>query len=181
MIIGVGYKARSGKDTIASYLVNNYGFVQESFAEPLKEKIGRDICGFSSKQLYGELKEVVDPRYNMTPRQMLQKIGTDAMRDVVHIDFWVIPMRRKLEEHIRNGRSVVVSDCRQLNEAQMIKNLGGMLWRVDREKADQISSPKHKSETELIEYTDWDYLIDNNGGIEQLYEGVETIMSMERK
>ncbi len=177
MIIGIGTQARSGKDTIAAYLVNNYSFVQESFAEPLKEYIGRHICGFGDKQLYGNWKETIDPEWGLTPRQMLQLIGTDALRDVVHKDFWVIPMRRKLKAHMKNNVSVVISDVRMENEAQLVKECGGILIKVERANKDKISGPQHKSELELEEYTLWDYVIDNNGTLEELYKNIDNVMT----
>lgn len=176
MIIGVGFKARSGKDTIALHLVNKYSFAQESFAFPLKEYIGRQICGFNDKQLYGGWKEVVDPEWGMTPRQMLQLIGTDALRDVVHPDFWVIPMRKKIEEHIRNNRSIVISDVRMFNEAELIKKMGGILIKVDRTNPDKISSAKHKSELELENFPNWDYIVNNNGTVDDLFKKIDHIM-----
>jgi hypothetical protein len=176
MIIGVGHLARSGKDTIATHLVNNYAFIQESFAYPLKEHIGRQICGLTDKQLYGNLKEVIDQRYGMTPRELLQKIGTDAMRDIVHPDFWVIPARKKLIEHISKGQNVIWSDVRMINEAEMVKEFDGKLIRIDRKNAEVISSPKHKSELELVGYNGWDAVVDNNGSIEELFLRVDELM-----
>lgn len=174
MIIGLGYKARAGKDTIASHLVGKYDFVQESFAYPLKEQIGRQIMGFNDKQLYGEWKEVLDPEWGRTPRQLLQLIGTDALRKVVHDDFWVIPMKRKLKEHTHNKRNVVISDVRFLNEINAIKALGGQIVRVDRDNPDQITGfAKHQSETELDNYEGWDQIITNNSTIEALYQAID--------
>lgn len=177
MIIGLGFKARTGKDTIASHLVNNYLFTQESFAYPLKECIGKQICGFNEKQLYGAWKEVIDPEWGMTPRHMLQLIGTDALRKVVHDDFWVIPMKRKLKEHLRNNRSVVISDVRFSNEINLIKDLGGIVVRVDRANPDKIAGiDKHRSEVELESYKEWNYIIDNNATLEDLYDNVNLMM-----
>lgn len=177
MIIGLGFKARAGKDTVAAHLVNNYAFVQESFAYPLKEYIGREICGFNDKQLYGAWKETPDPEWGMTPRQMLQLIGTDALRKIVHDDFWVIPMKRKLKEHIRNERHVVISDVRFPNEINMIRTLGGLIVKVDREHPDKISNEKHSSELELEAYSAWDVVIENNGTLEELYTKTDDMMS----
>lgn len=175
MIIGLGFKARAGKDTVAAHLVNNYSFVQESFAYPLKEYIGRQICGFNDKQLYGAWKETPDPEWGMTPRQMLQLIGTDALRKVVHDDFWIIPMKRKLKEHIRKEQHVVISDVRFVNEINMIRSLGGVVVKVDRENPDKISNEKHSSELELENYDAWDFVINNNGTLEELYQNTDAI------
>lgn len=177
MIIGLGFKARAGKDTVASHLVNNYSFVQESFAYPLKEYIGRQICGFNDKQLYGDWKETIDPEWEMTPRKMLQLVGTDALRKVVHDDFWIIPMKRKLKEHLRNGRHVVISDVRFLNEINMIKNLNGLVIRIDRENPDKINGiEKHSSEFQLENYDAWNFTLDNNGTLEELYKKVDEVL-----
>lgn len=177
MIIGLGFKARAGKDTVAAQLVNDYAFAQESFAYPLKEYIGRQICGFNDKQLYGAWKETPDSEWGMTPRQMLQLIGTDALRKVVHDDFWVIPMKRKLKEHIRNDRHVVISDVRFLNEISMIRSMGGSVVRVNREHPDKITGfDKHSSEFELETYDAWDYSITNNGTLEELYSKVDDMI-----
>jgi hypothetical protein len=178
MIIGLGYQARAGKDTVAAHLVNNNNFVQESFAFPLKEYIGRQICGFNDKQLYGAWKETLDQEWGMTPRQMLQLIGTDALRKVVHDDFWVIPMKRKLKEHIRNERHVVISDVRFLNEIKLIKSLGGKVVKLERDNPDKISGfEKHSSETELDYYDGWDHILQNNGTLEELYMKADEMMA----
>ena len=60
MIIGVGCKARSGKDTVADYLIKKYGFKKTSMATSIKEGIGRGVFGFNDDQLYGDRKEIVD-------------------------------------------------------------------------------------------------------------------------
>ena len=181
MIIGLGFKARVGKDTVAAHLVNNYSFVQESFAYPLKEYIGRQICGFNDKQLYGAWKETIDPEWEMTPRQMLQLVGTDALRKIVHDDFWVIPMRRKLKEHIRNERHIVISDVRFFNEIKMVKSLNGLIVKIDRANPDKISGvDKHSSEFQLENYNDWDLTLNNNGTLEELYHRVDEMMKQSR-
>lgn len=177
MILGFGFRARSGKDTIATYLVNKYNFIQESFAYPLKEYIGRQILGFNDKQLYGSWKEIIDPEWGLTPRQMLQLAGTDALRNKVHQNIWVVPVKRKIKKHIQEDKSVVVSDVRFINEIEMIKNLGGKVIRVDRQNPEQIVGfEKHSSEIELENYNDWDYIIDNNKTFQDLYKQIDQLI-----
>lgn len=180
MIIGLGFKARVGKDTVGAHLISKHSFVQESFAYPLKEYIGRQILGFNDKQLYGDWKEVMDPDWGKTPRQMLQLIGTDALREVVHNDIWIIPMKRKLKEHMRNNKSVVITDMRFPNEAKLIKNLGGKLVKIHREDPDKITGEKHSSEVGLEEFNDWDLVLENNGSLEELFAKVDDMMRSPR-
>jgi len=39
MIVGLGYKMRMGKDTVADYMVRRHGFIKMSFADALKEEV----------------------------------------------------------------------------------------------------------------------------------------------
>jgi len=59
MIIGFAGKKRSGKDTIANYLVNKYNFRRYAFGGPVKE-VCRILFGFDDEQLYGDRKEELD-------------------------------------------------------------------------------------------------------------------------
>ena len=61
---------------------------------------------------------------------------------------------------------VVVDDCRFRNEAQLIKNLGGALWYVERPGVPK--SFEHASEGSLNNYEDFDCAVFNDGAIEDL-------------
>lgn len=60
MIIGINGEAGAGKDTVAAYLAQAYGFMRLPFAKPLK-----DACmaafGFTRAQVYTEQKEAPVP------------------------------------------------------------------------------------------------------------------------
>lgn len=51
-IVGVSGQAGAGKDTVADYLIDSFGFVRISLADPMK-RFGRVVFGFSEKQLWG--------------------------------------------------------------------------------------------------------------------------------
>lgn len=77
----------------------------------------------------------------------------------------------------------IITDVRFPNEAQAIKDRGGILIRVNRpvsaigaNKLKHKSITQHPSETALDDYQDWNYIIDNNGTIEDLIEKVEVIL-----
>jgi dephospho-CoA kinase len=86
---------RAGKSTAASYLQDNYNFVQASIAGKLKE-------------LYFALHK--SPKKD---REWLQKTGA-AMRKVFGEDFWVEVMLRELED--QGTFNFVVDDVRYQNE-----------------------------------------------------------------
>jgi len=176
MIIGLGYKARSGKDTVASYLKEHFGFRQTFFAEPLKEAC-EVIFRLTKDQLYGDQKfDPVPFWWDMTTREILQKFGTEAMRCNFHPDIWV----RATELRVRsmNQGNVVVSDVRFINEALAVKQWGGLLVHIDRKERGEFKGGDkgHASEVELDTWTGWDYRLDNNGDLPQLYANIEIMM-----
>ena len=174
MIIGLGYKARSGKDTVAEYLVKNHGYFRRAFADSLKEAC-KAIFHLSDEQVYGDLKEVKDEFWGTTPRDILQRVGTEALRMGYHPDVWVMSLKRFILDS--NCPNWVISDVRFPNEAEAIKELGGIVVRVDREKRDDISAGyKHPSEISMDQYEGWDRVLDNNGHLSQLYENVEVML-----
>lgn len=187
MIIGLGFRARVGKDAVAEYLVKKYGFKQTFYAESLKNAC-REIFHLTDEQLYGNLKEEVDAFWGVTPRFMFQFVGTECMRNVYGQDVWVRSLKRRIEKD--SVSNWVISDVRFFTEAEAIKNWGGVLIHVDRKgvpKPAKIRLPpkwyrpwpkyvEHISETQLRDYKGWDVVIDNNGTLDDLYRRVDQLM-----
>jgi hypothetical protein len=174
VIIGFGYKRERGKDTSCDYITKNYhGFVKDSFARSLKEGIGKGVFGLSHDQLYGKGKSVVDPFWQMTPREILQLAGTEAMRKTFGEKVWVNTLLRRFQNQ---EFSMLVSDMRFISEAEAIKEAGGYVVNIIRKIPFNAEVDLHLSETELDDYDDWDYEIDNNGTIKGLYLSLQTIM-----
>jgi hypothetical protein len=189
MIIGLGHRARSGKDTFADYLVAKHGFTKLSFATPLKEA-ARDIFLLTDEQMYGSLKEVVDPRWGRTPRDILQKLGTESVRDVFGQETWVQRCKFGMEP----GKRYVIADVRFPNEADAIKAWGGYVLKIDRPSLPPIKRAKlpwwkwiwntnaqgpyigHPSETALLDYEGWDDVLVNDGTLETLYRRGEGLL-----
>lgn len=133
----------------------------------------------------------VEPKYNGTPelramtvREFLQKLGTDAVRHGLHENTWVNALfanYRVDDEEIRDGHvridlpksNWIITDTRFLNEANAIKERGGIVVRIDRPGVGPVN--KHKSETELDHY-DFYYRIINDGSIEDLDNKVKQFL-----
>lgn len=176
LLIGIGYKRKRGKDTVANRLVDRHGFIRISWADSLKEAC-RHIFGFSDVQLYGDLKEVVDPYWGKSPRQILQEVGTDALRNHFDDQIWIKSAWLKIEKALQaDVGGVVVPDVRFPNEAEFIKSKGGVLWRIDRDIEEDVNS-LHSSETSMDDYQGWDRVINNNGSIRDLYDRVDYTLS----
>ncbi len=185
IIIGITGRKRSGKDTIGEYLVKNHGFVRVAFADALKEAC-KIIFGFSDEQVYGdELKEVVDKYWNHSPREILQKVGSELFRDQLSIvcenignDIWIRSVERKIENLQKQGFDrFVVTDVRFENELNFIKKYkNGYTWKVTRNKNNDQEIKVHQSEA-MIDELKTDVLIDNVQTIEKLYQTVEEFVS----
>jgi hypothetical protein len=114
--------AGAGKSTAARYMADQYGARSYSFARPLKE-MARAIWDFSDTQLYGTQaeKEAVDPRWGMSPRTALQKLGTDAIRRFLGPQVWTEILIRQIRQD--SPRLAVIEDMRFQNEAQAVLDL----------------------------------------------------------
>lgn len=122
-----------------------------------------------------------------TPRFFLQYIGSELFRFQLHENTWVnatmtdykpiddAPMYfgdRIVDEGLIYP-NWVITDVRFPNEAKSIKERGGIIIRVNRYTG---LKDNHISETALDNYNDFDYVIDNNGTIDDLIEKVRGIL-----
>jgi len=171
MIIGLGHKRERGKDTAAKIIYNRLKYKaptrMDFFAYSLKEGIGKGVFGLSHDQLYGNLKNVVDPFWGKTPRQILQFMGTDVMRKHYGEDIWVKTVEKRwLESGF--GEYLILSDVRFKNEADWVRDKGGYLIKINRNIEYNEEVDTHRSEIDLDDYYPWDAVIDNNGTLAEL-------------
>lgn len=169
MIIGVfGYKGH-GKDVVGTALAGE-GFLRESFARPLKNmlKVGLNL---SEEQVNGSLKEVVDVRYGVTPRRMMQTLGTEWGRDCVGTSVWLDALCDRVEARLRLGEDFVVTDVRFLNEAEtIVARLGGKLIYVNRPSVPaDTSHPSEQGVSEILSNFNW-YSLTNDGSLQDLHK-----------
>jgi len=196
-VIGICGKARSGKDTTANMIVSSHVLSQcyvmgfrLSLADPIKNIIGGllslwlndpaagvDADVVIERMLNGNLKEAPIPDLgDMSPRRMMQTLGTEWGRNRVCEDLWVKLLRgrinfvsRQAENAGANGCLVVVPDVRFDNEAKLCD----VLLQLDRPDVEMVA--KHESEegisTHLITHT-----IHNTGSTDVLQEKVNTFV-----
>lgn len=182
-LIGIVGQKRCGKDTIADYLIKNNSFQRYSFADPIKRG-AMEMFGFTEAQMWGsaEDKETVDPRWGISPRRMLQLMGTELFQfDITkHLTEDEFPIGREVWVHrfklwyedqtkkltINDNFNVVIADVRFIHEAKAIHQMGGEIWRVERPSI--ISTDLHASEKEQLEI-EADVTIINDSGLEELY------------
>lgn len=151
---------RTGKNVFADYLCQHYSFKQVAFADKLKQ-ISIEMFDLTESECYGDKS----PR----SRDILQKVGV-AMRGIEE-DVWC----RYVLKNVKEGQPTAISDVRFPNEAQIIKDYGGRIVRINRTTNEQYGT-SHISETALDDYSGFDFVIDNNGKLGELHEKIEELM-----
>lgn len=186
-----------------------------------------------------DIKETKDCKFLvMTVRKLLQLLGTEALRDVIHpnvhinalfADYkpnqpfnysinntsevynWLIKnYKEEVKEYRRDKGDIwllseqidfanklklpnwLITDVRFENEAQSIRDRGGLLIRINRPKkqttgerlqdifSGKVDNESHPSETSLDDYKGFDYIIDNDSDIPSLVEKVKQILIEEK-
>jgi len=122
----------------------------------------------------------------MTVRELLQKLGTEAMRNGLHENVWVNSLMAdyKPDTYTRvnvtyiasNLPNWIITDTRFPNELDAVKGKEGVTIKVKRNwgSTENLFST-HPSETALDDAT-FDYEIVNDGTIEELIEKVRAIL-----
>jgi dephospho-CoA kinase len=197
-LIGICGQAGSGKDTISD-LFESHGFTKIAFADPIKRSI-MDWYGFSEEQVFGpsEFRNKLDKKVNLTPRFVLQTIGTEIARQIDELT-WVNYAMRVVDILLNNRCvhycqrrgvchsiytspriGVIISDVRFINEINNIKKHGGKVIKIVRDGSGLSgSSGKHQSENEMLNIPNdcFDLVIDNNGTLMDLKKTVYDFVS----
>lgn len=164
MIIGISGKIGSGKTYTAKYIKNKllqYNFEKKSFGYNVK-KIVSFLTGIPMTTILSrKAKSIYLSEWNMTLGEMFQNIGTEALRDNFHSDVWILSMFAKYNDN----KNWIIDDVRFSNEAKKIKELGGILIRLEGDpkgvRKKDIRKKNHKSETMLDDYQDFDILFNS--------------------
>jgi hypothetical protein len=169
---------RSGKSTVASYLTE-HGFHTISFATPLKRMIRTFLLQFGYgpddiDYLLTDGKHEVIRSLGVTPRHLFQTLGTEYGRTCIHPDVWLKCWHSNANRYLSTGVSVVCDDVRFPNEADLIRSLGGHLWRVHRPEAERDTT--HASEGSLDNFPHFDRRIVNDGTLLDLYARVKSAL-----
>lgn len=159
-LIGIAGPARAGKDTLASYLLDNLSddWSRSSFADPIKRML--EVIGVDCSD---EAKSVIDERFCYTPRHMMQILGTEWGREMVHGNIWVEAFAR-----LNAGKCVIVPDVRFDNEAALVREHGVLIHLVGRGGIEG----NHASES-AIEFKPGDIVIDNSRDLAWLHGQVD--------
>ena len=211
MIISITGKIGSGKDTVAQIIQEctpYHKWEVKKWAGKLKV-IAELITGIPKEKFedqdfkYTNLPECWDRqlqsgRYKttqpMTVRDLLQLLGTEAMRNGLHENVWVNAL---MSEYLANTVTVgttefdiqeedqmpnwIITDTRFPNELEAARAKNGIAIKVHRPgRKSNEKQAQHASETALDHVTDWDYVISNDGDLSDLRLKVYEILEAEK-
>lgn len=171
-IIGLTGYAGAGKDEAAKALIE-LGWLRVSFADPIREMLlalnPLVPTQWGPKRVSDLVKKVGwdEAKKNLEIRCLLQRLGTEAGRDILGPDIWVDLAEKKIDATDKN---IVITDVRFPNEVQMVHRRKGYIVEIGKDGVGPINA--HSSDNFAIKphCTLW-----NNGTIAQLHANMASI------
>ena len=152
-VIGLYGGIGSGKSVAADFLINSFNFIKMSFAAPIKKGCA-ELFGFSDFQMNDRVaKEIIDPRYNISPRNAFRIIG-GGLREQACDDIWIKRMQDSIDSYYRAKKIVpiIVDDDRYQNEADFIEkfNHGYVISLIRPSNPHEVHMSDHQSDTQQL-------------------------------
>lgn len=174
-LIGLHGKPRVGKDTVANYLISRRNL--RRYGPSVRVKDTAAVMFDVPREYFDDdnMKDVVDPFWKITYRQMAQKVGKESSRDIFGDDIWMRHVEKQLLT-LDSAYGFILADIRYASEIKWIKEHGGDVYYVLREDAPKSSDQGHPVDAGLpLDLAD--ILIYNNGTKDELYANVENEMA----
>lgn len=197
-LIGLAGYARTGKDTVAAYLADRYGYERRAFADKLRELaleldfpftyVGTDLDPSHIRTTWAQA--VKEHGYEKAKerggRDMLVALGAGC-RKVLGPDVWLDALLPYGDSRVVDPLSTVwlrsaptvVSDVRYLNEAERIVDLGGEVWYITRPGVEPANDEEQRSIEQLLVHGPWVRELQNWGTVEELHHEVDLALARE--
>ena len=115
---------------------------------------------------------VYNGKIAFTFRTILQYIGTDLFKNKFSNEVWIKPTINEAFDIASKWGLCIIPDVRFHDEVEAIKNIGGKIIYIKRNTSINEINAEHSSEVIDLKY---DYAIDNNGDLENLYNKIKEI------
>jgi hypothetical protein len=172
-----------GKDTCAKFaetelriVERNVKVLRQGFASKLY-----DVCtqlygwaGFKTYNHYDQFpeeKEVKLKAIGKSPRDVLIEVG-NKIREV-HSETWI----NLLLSRARDLDVLLIGDLRYPDEITSVRMIGGLCVKVDRPNVERFNDV---ADHNLDQYTEWDFIIRNDGNLQDLYIKVQRLLQVAR-
>lgn len=187
-LVGLTGRARCGKNSVYDFLNEKHGCAQFQFAGALKSAAAILLNKRKSQvEGLGYDREKIMPEWGFSMREFLQKLGTECIRGTFREDFWINRVAIELDQMIKvyeraeaEMPGVVFTDVRFENEADFVRQRGGIIWHVIRPDVDRFldeHAQSHASEAG-VEFKAGDVYVQNNGSLEDLRDRVLKLWEM---
>lgn len=187
--IAITGKANTGKNTLSKLIKDSLNYYAPevafiAFADPLKEMIRIMFPQIPKKFLYGSSKfrkEIIPRAFKdgnpLTIRQLLIDLGTGLGRGY-NESVWLDNFDNRLSNALKkkNTKMVIVTDVRFRNEFDHLKNKGFYMVKLTRGNNEVIINHASETSQEDILDSEFDYIIDNNGTLQDLKVKVTEIL-----
>lgn len=164
MLVGLGHRSGTGKDTLAGILVREHGFVRLAFADALKDFMTA-IAPYLDREVSDAIADLglEEAKRSVTSvREAMDHMGS-AIHARLGSQVLIQAVMRRIDRE-RVGR-FVVSDVRTEAEVRAVRTRGGMLVRVDRPDAAVVHN---RYEDALSGFAQWDRVVVNDGRMSDL-------------
>lgn len=183
MVIAITGLKQSGKDTMGKHLINKYGYTHYAFADPIRD-ICRVVFDWNDRHFFGDLKEVIDPFWGISPRWAMQWIGTEAFQYYLPSDapnfaskigrnIWVMKFINWYMKH--DYTDVVISDMRFFHELEGIRSNFADVKTVRIVNSNCIPNDTHASEVDIPKLP-VDIEIENSSTFDLFYASIDEFM-----
>lgn len=172
VLVGLCGPSGSGKDTLADALMARSGGSKTAFAEPLKTAC-KALFGLTDHQLHDPVaKNVTVDLWGRSPRDLLQIVGTDLLREQLDGEVFLKSMRARIAAA---SGVMFVTDCRFENEAELVRHAGGQIIHLYRAAATPLATT-HVTEQRLS-VKPGDVVLHNDGTVADLVRQAEVILA----
>ncbi len=169
MIYLISGQARAGKDTAATTI----GAIA---AQHNLKQINLQISFYIKE--YAKRISDWDGSEETKPRQLLQHLGTEIIRNKIDEYLFIRRIDEDIQVYTNFFDVITISDIRLKAELDYFKNKYQdrvvVLHIVRGAKITEHN--EHRTEKELKDYQDFDYIIENNGTIKELQEKITAIV-----
>lgn len=178
-LIGVSGKAGSGKDEFAQILnlmaidYNRTPYEVKKYAGKLKEivKLMTGVTDWHMETQEGKKTHLED--WGMDIRKFQQLLGTEAIRNGLHSEAWVLA----LYSDFSALSTWVITDVRFPNEVEAIEKRGGLVVRVESDRPG-VGAGNHPSEIALDDHH-FNFTIENNGTLHEYQSKCKSFIQQE--
>ena len=167
-------KARNGKDTITDFIINEY---QKRSKKAIRLAFGDYI------KMYAKKISDWDGREETKPRELLQNLGTELIRNEIDELFFVKRICDDIRVYSYFFDVLVVSDVRMKNEIEIPERLFDNVIKINIVRPN-LESPltesqqHHQTECDLDNYNNYDKIVVNDGTLEELEKKIEKLIEV---